>query len=175
MDSLYIFIPGSGGLLTGAAPLFASLDKGATILALEHANEHPSEVFISTYTELVTSALESHTKNVVLVGVSLGGLVAPRLAHEISKIPAVEKVKVILLDSPPPATHEGQMLQCVELEEAIYIGAEDGQLGSVHGMEQTWAKVLPKLTFEKLRCSHFDIWGESHAAKTANIISEFVQ
>ncbi len=173
-DSLCIFIPGSGGLLTGAAPLLASLDTDATVLALEHAHVELSEVLINAYTEVVASALEPHIKEVVFVGVSMGGLLAPRLADEILKAPAVEQVKIVLLDSPPPAAQQAQVPECAKIE-AVYIGAEDGQHSSVQSVEQIWTKVLPKMTFHKLRCSHFDIWGESHAKETATIISEFLR
>lgn len=173
-DSLCIFIAGSGGLLTGAAPLLADLHIEATVLALEHAHVELSEVFIDACTEVVTSALEPQIKEVVFVGVSMGGLLAPNLAHETLKTTAVEQVKIVLLDSPPPAAEPVQLLDCAKME-AVYIGAEDGQLGSVQSVEQLWANVLPKITFRRLKCSHFDIWGKSHAKKTATIISDFLQ
>ncbi|OAA78214.1 amino acid adenylation domain protein [Akanthomyces lecanii RCEF 1005] len=162
------------GLHQRSTPLLASLDTDATVLALEHAHVELSEVLINAYTEVVASALEPHIKEVVFVGVSMGGLLAPRLAHEILKAPAVEQVKIVLLDSPPPPAQQAQVPECAKIE-AVYIGAEDGQHGSMQSVEQIWTKVLPKMTFHKLRCSHFDIWGESHAKETATIISEFLR
>lgn len=173
-ESLCIFIAGSGGFLTGAAPLLADLHIEATVLALEHAHVELSEVFIYACTEVVTSALGPQIKEVVFVGVSMGGLLAPKLAHETLTTTAVEQVKIVLLDSPPPAAEQVQIPDCAKIE-AVYIGAEDGQLGSVQSVEQLWANVLPKMTFQKLKCSHFDIWGKSHAEETATIISDFLQ
>ncbi|KAM3435501.1 hypothetical protein MY4824_004817 [Beauveria thailandica] len=170
-NSLYFFIPGSDGLLTGAGPLFASLDTDTTILAAEHPHQNPSEDFIGAYAELVASALEPHIKIVTLVGVSVGGLLVPDLAREISKSPVVERVKVILLDAPAPAV---EISQSVGLE-AIYIGAQGGQLRPGLGVEEAWAEVFPMMTFERLECAHSEIWGMSQAEKTGAIMSNFCE
>ncbi|KAM3505259.1 hypothetical protein MY10362_003058 [Beauveria mimosiformis] len=170
-NSLYFFIPGSDGLLTGAGPLFARLDTDTTILAAEHPQQNPSEDFIGAYAEFVASALEPHIKIVTLVGVSMGGLLVPDLAREILKSPVVERVKVILLDAPAPAA---EISQCVGLE-AIHIGAQDGQLRSGHGVEEAWAEVFPMMTFERLQCAHSEIWGMSQAEKTGAIMSNFCE
>ncbi|KAM3558742.1 hypothetical protein ARSEF4850_004457 [Beauveria asiatica] len=129
------------------------LDTDTTILAAEHPHQNPSEDFIGAYAELVASALEPHIKIVTLVGVSGGGLLVPDLAREISKSPVVERVKVILLDAPAPAA---EISQRVGLE-AIYIGAQDGQLRSGLGVEEAWAEVFPMMTFERLECAHSEI------------------
>lgn len=167
---MILFLPGSGGILSGAAALFDALDNDTTVAMIEHPRQDPCESYVGTYTELVASAITAEVKKLVVVGVSMGGAFALKLAIKIRESDLAEVLQVALLDS--PLLEGKQVLDGLGFE-VLYIGARSGEFGSHDDTEQNWRKLLPQIRVEALDCGHWDVWGPSHATQTAALISEF--
>ncbi|KAK7432505.1 hypothetical protein QQZ08_001070 [Neonectria magnoliae] len=191
------FLPGSGGSCVPAIPLLGSLCKEFTIVALEHPSQDATETHIEGYVNDVKSRMGSG--NLVVVGMSLGGLSALRLVAllvDSVSVPA-ENISLILLDSPAISSMPGffkvrtlvggeEDTENIELSwlredvvsrlhSVVYIGAGGGLSGSNPMVKQEWQDAFPTIKIHELDCGHFDLWGKSQALNTAKIVDEVIE
>ena len=151
------------------------------IMALEHQGEDPTTAHVESYLDVVRPHIGS--SKLLIVGISLGGLSALRLATLLGEGGNVAKqdTGLIALDSPPlnlsPSLEEvgKDSASGVQIGHAAYIGALAGQSGTNPLARSQWEMVTPNLTMHELDCGHFDIWGRSHAASTAVIINGMIE
>ncbi|KAF7554762.1 hypothetical protein G7Z17_g2660 [Cylindrodendrum hubeiense] len=175
-DVTVVLIPGSGGSCVSAIPLLENLRKDVTILALEHQGKDATNTHIKAY--LDTLRLQIGSGNLVIVGMSLGGLSALRLAALFADSACVsaENIGLIALDSPEIASLSDVEKEVVSrLSNVVYISAVGSQSGSNLTFKPQWQEVIPTAEVHRLECGHFELWGVSQAVKTGKIINDVIE
>lgn len=148
-------------------------------MALEHQGEDPTSAHVQSYLDVVRPHIGS--SKLLIVGISLGGLSASRLAALLGERGHVPKedIGLIALDSPPinfsPDLEAAGNDMASRVGHAAYIGAVAGQSGTNPLVRSQWEALMPSLAMHEFDCGHFDVWGRSHAASTAAIIGEVIE
>ncbi|KAH8706253.1 hypothetical protein BGZ61DRAFT_493214 [Ilyonectria robusta] len=171
-----VFLPGSEGSSVSAIPLLENLHKGVTILALEHQGKDATSTHVEAYLEAVQPHIGS--ENLVVVGMSLGGLSALRLTVLLAEFAGVsaDSISLIALDSPPISSLSALDQDVISrLNTVVYISAVGGKSDRNLAAEARWQDLAPATKTHKLDCEHFELWGKSHAAKTAGIINSVIK
>jgi thioesterase domain-containing protein len=173
-----LILPGSEGSLAGAAPFINRLPQDATVMTVEHPGLDPNQDTVDEYVSGVLTHLQPSTK-LVIVGLSLGGIYAPRVAgmlgqHEDWQNTAID---VFMLDSP------GLLDSVFSSKAALsslrhpyltfnYIGATKGGFANDETVKTQWQATFPGGKMYEVECGHTDLWGEVGCEQTAKIMEE---
>lgn len=171
-----VFLPGSEGSSVSAIPLLESLHKDVTILALEHQGKDATSTHVEAYLEAVRPHIGS--ENLVVVGMSLGGLSALRLAVLLAEFAGVsaDSISLIALDSPAISSLSALDQDVISrVNTVVYISAAGDKSDSNLAAEARWQDLVPATKMHQLDCEHFELWGKSQAIKTAGIINSVIE
>ena len=147
-------------------------------MTVEHPGLDPNQDIMNKYVSMVLDHLQPSTK-LVIVGLSLGGVYAPRVAGMLNQHQEWEDtaIDVFMLDSP------GLLDSVFSSKAALsslrhpyltfnYVGATKGGFGSDETVKAQWQATFPGGKMYEVKCGHTDLWSEVGCEQTAKIMEE---